>query len=374
MLERQRGNPNKLGSSPERSYPSPVASDRDRARCRERLERLGESHGDCESIHREAIVELQRVIGFDRWCWVLADPDALVPLGGMAEHDYGPGVPRVLELEYSGDFAAMDAVARRPAPVASLSADTGCDLPRSSRWDEVLRRVGIGDEAVVACRDSFGCWGWIKAYRDGGDRWFEDADLDLFASVASSLASIVRRRLTDGLSTAEFEPRPPGVVILDSALQPVSRTAGSLVWIDALPAAALFASFGMLLAQVYPLAALARSRSGPAGVHALDRAVDGRWVMIEAATLEGDGDGKVVVTFRGAAPRETFDLLCRAHKFTRRERDVVAAVVAGLDTRRITERLSISPHTVQDHLKSVFTKVGVRSRRELLATFNGSND
>jgi DNA-binding CsgD family transcriptional regulator len=363
-----------VGILPSPSYPPRVASDRERARCREQIERLSESRGDCEAIHREAIVELQRVIGFDRWCWVLADPDTLVPLAGIAEHDYGPGVPRVLELEYSGDFTAMDAVAQRPEPVGSLAADTGGDLPRSSRWDEVLRRVGIGDEAVVACRDAFGCWGWIKAYRDGGDRWFEDADLDLLASASSSLAAIVRRRVTDQHTTSVLEQQSAGVIVLDSDLRPLSRTAGAQAWIDALPGAALFASWGMLPAEVYPLAALARSRDASAGVHAVDRTVDGRWVMIEAEPLEGHGDGQIVVTFHGAAPRETFDLLCRAYKVTRRERDVVGAVLAGLDTRRVSEHLFISPHTVQDHLKSVFGKVGVRSRRELLATFNASQN
>jgi hypothetical protein len=76
-----------------------VATARERDRCCERLTRLSESSLDAESIRRETIAELRRVIGFDRWCWLFADPQTLIPLSGVAEHDYGPGVARSLELE-----------------------------------------------------------------------------------------------------------------------------------------------------------------------------------------------------------------------------------------------------------------------------------
>ena len=130
----------------------------------------------------------------------------------------------------------------------------------------------------------------------------------------------------------------------------------------------------MLPAVVYPVAALARSGSGANETHALERAVDGRWVKIEAAPLDGQDGGRIAVVLRGAAPAETFELLCRAYALTTRERQVVAALIAGDDTRAMTERLVISRHTVQDHLKSVFTKVGVGSRREVLARFSGATE
>jgi DNA-binding CsgD family transcriptional regulator len=97
-------------------------------------------------------------------------------------------------------------------------------------------------------------------------------------------------------------------------------------------------------------------------------------VQIEAAPLEGDDTGRIAVTLRGATSAETFGLMCRSYALTRRERQLVSALVAGLDTRALAERLCISRHTVQDHLKSVFAKVGVRSRRELVAAFGGATD
>jgi DNA-binding CsgD family transcriptional regulator len=45
-------------------------------------------------------------------------------------------------------------------------------------------------------------------------------------------------------------------------------------------------------------------------------------------------------------------------------------LVTGIDTRQIAARMFVSEHTVQDHLKSIFAKIGVRSRRELVARFN----
>jgi DNA-binding CsgD family transcriptional regulator len=184
----------------------------------------------------------------------------------------------------------------------------------------------------------------------------------------------LRRKIGAAGTGALPAPAEPGVIVLDRDLRPVSWTAGAQIWIDALPASRLFAMWGMLPAVVYPAAALARSPTLATEAYALERGVDGRWVKVEAAPLEGEDGGRIAVVLRAAAPAETFELLCRAYALTQRERQIVAALIAGLDTRTLTESLFISRHTVQDHLKSIFAKLNVHSRRELLATFSASTE
>lgn len=55
-----------------------------------------------------------------------------------------------------------------------------------------------------------------------------------------------------------------------------------------------------------------------------------------------------------------------ANVLSSREREVAEMLVGGMRIPQISERMHISKHTVRNHLKSMFNKVGVHSQGELV--------
>ena len=74
----------------------------------------------------------------------------------------------------------------------------------------------------------------------------------------------------------------------------------------------------------------------------------------------------MAVILQGAAPASIAPLIAAAYGLSRRERELTELILQGRVTADIATRLFLSPHTVQEHLKSIFTKTGVGSRRELV--------
>jgi DNA-binding CsgD family transcriptional regulator len=92
----------------------------------------------------------------------------------------------------------------------------------------------------------------------------------------------------------------------------------------------------------------------------------GTWVVLHGASLVSGESRRVAVIVEPAHTARIAPLLMSAYGLTEREQEVTRLVLQGDSTAGIAERLVVSAHTVQQHLKSIFDKTGVRSRRDLV--------
>jgi DNA-binding CsgD family transcriptional regulator len=114
--------------------------------------------------------------------------------------------------------------------------------------------------------------------------------------------------------------------------------------------------------------------SAPAGTRRREALTDGRMFELSVARFSDEEEDVAVLTMRFLSTLSPEDVRARleARGVSGREAEVVGAVLEGLRNAEIARRLFITEWTVKDHLKHVFSKLGVASRSGLLRALDGS--
>jgi DNA-binding CsgD family transcriptional regulator len=133
----------------------------------------------------------------------------------------------------------------------------------------------------------------------------------------------------------------------------------------------------ILLRQSPPVRLLSEATGGELARSLVWREVMSRYGVSDVASAVfadqyGCGGGTIVVTIEEASATDRLDLFGRAFGFTARERELLSLLAIGSDTRALARQMSLSEHTVQDHLKSIFAKTGSRDRITLLSRALGT--
>ncbi|HEY6569011.1 MAG TPA: LuxR C-terminal-related transcriptional regulator [Candidatus Limnocylindrales bacterium] len=336
---------------------------------RQRFVRLLHRELQLDAFLEAADRALAAVVPFDSSCWLSLDPATLLPTSHFTRHVAADHLMELAANEYLEDdvnkFADL-ALADRPA--ATLSGTTGGDLQRSARFVRLLAPYGYGDgdELRATFLDGDAVWGCVALHRRNGT--FEDREARLVADVGAYVAAGIRRAILRTALVSDAEPDPPGLIILrgDDSIESVTPAARPLLAevFDSTLDGAVVPMTVMLVAQDARGAGAGRSDSA-ASVRLPRRS--GGWLRVDASLLDGEPAGRVAVIVSAAREPEIASLIVEAYGLSAREREVTRLVLHGRSTQEIAETLHVSPYTVQDHLKSIFAKVGVRSRRELAA-------
>jgi DNA-binding CsgD family transcriptional regulator len=305
---------------------------------------------------------------YERPCWYTLDPTSLLITSHY--HDGLPEFPReMLHHEYYGDDVnQISDVARSEAGVSTLHEATGGDPSSSPTW-HLNMEMGGDQEMVAAMRAGGSAWGAVGLYRAPGEPLFDGAEKAFLKAIGPDLAIGARTGLLVGEARDPQWPDSPGLVVLSEDGEVESTTQGVERWLADLPDGDLDA--GRLPTAVHAVAGralrTAESHDDP-GEIALARVLSrsGTWVVLHGTSLVASGSRRVAVIVEPAHPARITPLLMSAHGLTEREQAVTRLVLQGDSTAEIADRLVVSPHTVQEHLKKIFEKTGVRSRRELV--------
>jgi DNA-binding CsgD family transcriptional regulator len=312
---------------------------------------------------------LSQCLSFDASCWLSLDPGALLPTSHFSNEFTFDHLMHLAANEFLEDdvnkFAGL-AQAARPAGI--LSQVTGGDQRRSPRYVQFLAPNGFeaGDELRAVFRDGDVAWGAVALHRRAGQ--FLDDEADSVAGVGGLLAHGIRRAILRAALTANRDPEPPGMVVLRTDDSVDSMAAAARHWLTELFDTTV-ASGGVPLTVASVAHVARRAAAGQTDEVATVRLPrrSGGWLRIDASLLDGPDQSRVAVIISPTRDPELASLIVQAYGLTARERDVAGFVLRGRSTQEIAEAMHVTRYTVQDHLKSIFEKVGVRSRRELVA-------
>jgi DNA-binding NarL/FixJ family response regulator len=323
------------------------------------LERAAVLATDAASLRASVVEEVQRLANCGPVFLAAVDPTTLNFTASVRSGIDDQAAAAFLSHELCvDDVVKFRDLAGAAQPVESLYRATHGNPRDSARWRDVIEPLGWGDELRVALRSAGRTWGFLCLHREDGEPGYGPEELSALAHVAPVIAEAFRRTALTGSLRG---PVPAaGVMVLDENFVVTSADGAAAEWLDLLGG-----SFDGLPIMVMSVAVQAVTTGRPQLVRAATSG--GRWICARASRLHGIGPERVAIVLECAHPADVLPALAAAVRLSPREFEVAQAVIGGASARVISRRLGIRERTVQDHLKAIYAKSGVRSRGELVA-------
>jgi len=313
---------------------------------------------------------LPAVIGFDGAFFATTDPATLLYTSAVRHHMPAEASAAFIRTEFGADDVnQLRVLARAKDPVGWLDAATHEDRNASLRYREAMRPFGLGDELRIALRLDGYCWGLLCLHREQSGIGFAQSDADMLGALAPYLAAGLRRSVITDAAAVDWTEDGPGVAMVNSDRTLEAVTPAAARWLDELAALDRPTVSGLptVVRAVVERLEIGVPRSAQSLIpRARVQTPAGRWLVVHASHLEND-EGRVAIVIEPATPAALSPLVIAAYGMTTREAEVAQRLLAGLARKSIAVQLTISIHTVNDHVKAIFDKSGVSSAGQLRA-------
>jgi DNA-binding CsgD family transcriptional regulator len=332
------------------------------------IQRLASAGLSAQELLEQAAARIDRVVPTDGWFMAATDPETTLCIGTGLVRDL-PADQCQPHWDYEflvPDYLKYADIVRSGRRVADLHDATGGRPERSPRFKQYSVATGFRSEVRLVFTVGDAAWGLAQLNRFAGR--FTDDEKTWLERAAASIAPGLRRAIVAEPAPAAPLVRGPGIVLLDGAGRVVSATREAVEWLDELAPELLISDVGDLRLPFHAHGFAARVRAahedGEPQIRSRLRTRRGVWLLMHGAVLEGTG--QVALIIEPAKSADVAPLIVEAYGLTGRELEVTRAIARGLSTAEIAADLYLSPHTVRDHVKALFEKVGVSSRGELV--------
>ncbi|MGW4355146.1 response regulator transcription factor [Nocardia sp. NPDC004582] len=344
-------------------------------RARRDIVRLCHSGLDAGTVLTESLTALRAAVPIAAYWAATTDPATVLFTGSVIDEIPPSATPLFLANEFfDDDVNHFRTLAAAPDPVGTLFDATHGAPESSPRYRDILAPLGMGDELRAALRTGESCWGVLCLHREPAAEGFRADEVGFVHTMTAHLAEGLRAAvlLAEVEETGADGHPAPGLLLLDDTGAVLARTPeASVLLAEAADQPARAELPQAIVAVAMRLRSLEREPNSTAVPRVRLRTRSGRWLVAHASRLHtdpgADPEGPIAVILEPARAPEIAPLKLAAYPLTPREHQIAALVLAGNSTRRIADTLVVSPLTVQQHLKSIFEKSGVRSRRDLVA-------
>ncbi|WP_058308966.1 helix-turn-helix transcriptional regulator [Gracilibacillus massiliensis] len=320
------------------------------------------------TVVRERVRQkLYALCSFDACCIRTVDPNNLLTTGALTDSDIEEIHPQLFVNEYlEGDIHSQEEMVVSGIPVKVLSSSIY--VKKSKRLRMILQPAGFKDEMRIAFVTGDTCLGFASLYRR-----HLAFHLDEVKKIQKNIKNIVNI-LNEHLLTATHKAAPLAIqpmLIMSETFTIMYQNDEARKWIhqlceeesinnNQLPRSIRSISYRLLKEHQQYTKIMMRDSIG--FLYAL-----------EASRLT-DYDGKTVIVIKKSpmSHEDWFLYLTKCYKWTAKESEIIRYLIKGDTTKEIAKQLSISPYTVQDHLKSIFFKTDINTRSKLISMVNGN--
>jgi DNA-binding CsgD family transcriptional regulator len=320
---------------------------------------------DPDALRAAVLPRLRRAVPVDALWWATVDPATLLYTHAYREELPSESGPYFVENEFlRDDVNKWTELAADRSGVGTLVAATDGKLARSPRYRDIFEPLGLADELRAVFRARGIVWGFMCLHRETGGA-FSAQEQGFVQRIAPHLAEGVRLGLLVQCAARDDLAESPGLLLLAPDNTVIGKNPAADRWLEELN----WQEAGEIPIEIHSLAARLRRADASTSLAPLRvRTRTGRWIILQASWVSGEDRSVVAVIIQEATSEEVAPIVMSIYGLTEQERAVSGLVFQGHSTHEISKRLRIAQHTVQDHLKSIFDKTGVRSRRELVAS------